>query len=498
MAASVEYRQEEMISGEIKEKENVDDLSLFVDFTGANLNLDVLQKSNQIRVALESAPVSPLKPETKSTIHGQDSGAGDLLNSLNNITDYDWLLSPPRHPLPSPEIEEQITLNDHTPISNGQSTSPESKLENPPADGTSTTDASPKPLVSSSNGVKPSRTIRRPSPSRKTPSTGSRPAPPTTRPTLTKPSRSSTPTSRATVAAATKPVAPIKRSTTPIQRSSVTAKSASRSSTPTPRPSVTAPVKSASLCSTPTQRPSVTASAKSAASRSSTPTQRPSVTASAKSAASRSSTPTQRPSVTASAKSAASRSSTPTQRPSVTASAKSAASRSSTPTQRPSVTATAKSASRSSTPTLRSSNGSVKSVMTRSRGHSNGDDDVNPVLMGTQMVERVVNMRKLAPPKQDRMSDPDNASGKLSVSQDNSGFGRSLSKKSFDMALRHLDIRRSMPGNMRASITKVPASSVYSVRPESGKTRTMSASDSPLATSSSASSDHSEPGHSYH
>ncbi|KAM0025931.1 hypothetical protein Hdeb2414_s0020g00552061 [Helianthus debilis subsp. tardiflorus] len=421
MAASVEYRQEEMISGEIKEKENVDDLSLFVDFSGVNLNLDVLQNSNQIRVALDSAPVSPLKPETKSTIHGQDSGAGDLLNSLNNITDYDWLLSPPRHPLPSPEIEEQITVIDHTPVSNGQSTSPESKLENPPADGTSTTDASPKPLVSSSNGVKPSRTIRRPSPSRKTPSTGSRPAPPTTRPTLTKPSRSSTPTSRATVAAATKPVAPIKRSTTPM-----------------PRLPVLAPTcKSTSRSSTPTQRTSVTATAKSA-------------------------------------------------------------SRSSTPTQRPSVTASAKSASRSSTPTLRSSNGGVKSVMTRSRGHSNGDDDVNPVLMGTQMVERVVNMRKLAPPKQDHISDPDNASGKLSVSQDNSGFGRSLSKKSFDMALRHLDIRRSMPGNMRASITKVPASSVYSVRPESGKTRTMSASDSPLATSSSASSDHSEPGHSYH
>ncbi|KAJ0561030.1 hypothetical protein HanHA300_Chr06g0218211 [Helianthus annuus] len=41
-----------MISGEIKEKENVDDLSLFVDFSGVNLNLDVLQNSNQIRVAL--------------------------------------------------------------------------------------------------------------------------------------------------------------------------------------------------------------------------------------------------------------------------------------------------------------------------------------------------------------------------------------------------------------------------------------------------------------
>ncbi|KAI7756053.1 hypothetical protein M8C21_019782 [Ambrosia artemisiifolia] len=498
--ASVEYRQEELSSAEM-EKENCDDLSLFADFNGLDFNLDLLQQSNRLHVALDSAPVSPLKPEIKSIIHGQDSGADDLLISLNNITDYHWLLSPPRHPLPSPEVEEQITLNDHTLIPNGLSTSPESKLENPTVDGTST------------NGVKPSSTIRRPSPSRKTPSTGSRHATPTTRPTLTKPSRSSTPTSRATVTATTKPLAPVKRSTTPtsrppvlaalskstsrsstpIQPLSVTAKSASRSSTPIKHPSITAPAKSASISSTPVQLPSVTASAKSA-SRSSTPTQRPSVTP-AKSA-SRSSTPTQRPSVTAPAKSA-SRSSTPIQRSSVTVSAKSA-SRSSTPTQRPSVTASAKSASRSSTPTLRSSNGGVKSGMTRGRGHSNGDDDVNPVLMGTQMVERVVNMRKLAPPRQDNMSDQDNASGKLSVSQDNSGFGRSLSKKSFDMALRHLDIRRSMPGNMRASITKIPASSVYSVRSESTKIRTMSASDSPLATSSSASSDHSEPGHSYH
>ncbi|KAI7734181.1 hypothetical protein M8C21_031080 [Ambrosia artemisiifolia] len=571
MAASVEYRQEELSSPEM-EKENCDDLSLFADFNGLDFNLDLLQQSNRLHVALDSAPVSPLKPEIKSIIHGQDSGADDLLISLNNITDYHWLLSPPRHPLPSPEVEEQITLNDHTLIPNGLSTSPESNLENPSADGAST-NVSPIVSASSFNGVKPSSTIRRPSPSQKVASTGSRHATPTTRPTLTKPSRSSTPTSRATVTATTKSVAPIKRSTTPTsrppllaalsksasrsstiiqplsvtaksasisstpvqlpsvtasaksasrsstptQRPSVTAlaKSASRSSTPTQRPSITAPAKSASISSTPVQLPSVTASAKSASrsstptqrasitapaksiSRSSTPTQRPAVTAPAKSA-SRSSTPIQRPSVTASTKSA-SRSSTPTQRPSVTASAKSA-SRSSTPTptQRPSVTASAKSASRSSTPTLRSSNGGVKSGMMRGRGHSNGDDDVNPVLMGTQMVERVVNMRKLAPPRQDNMSDQDNASGKLSVSQDNSGFGRSLSKKSFDMALRHLDIRRSMPGNMRASITKIPASSVYSVRPESTKIRTMSASDSPLATSSSASSDHSEPGHSYH
>lgn len=140
------------------------------------------------------------------------------------------------------------------------------------------------------------------------------------------------------------------------------------------------------------------------------------------------------------------------------------------------------------------SNGGVKSGVIKSRGNLNGNDDVNPVLMGTKIVERVVNMRKLAPPREDHISNQNNTSGKLSVSQDNSGFGRSLSKKSFDMALRHLDIRRSMPGNMRAMITKVPASSVYSVRSESTKTQTISASDSPLATSSSASS---ENGHSY-
>ena len=70
------------------------------------------------------------------------------------------------------------------------------------------------------------------------------------------------------------------------------------------------------------------------------------------------------------------------------------------------------------------------------------------------------------------------------------------------------DIRRSMPGNMRAMITKVPASTVYSVRSESTKTQTISASDSPLATSSSTSSDNypsfaddniaNENGHLYH
>ncbi|KAI3786835.1 hypothetical protein L1987_40842 [Smallanthus sonchifolius] len=483
MAASVQCRLEEMSSGDTKEKETSDDLSLFVDYSGANLNLDLLQKSNQIHVTFDSESEDPLKPKTVSIIHGQDSGSDDLLNSLNNITDYAWLLSPRCHVVPSSEMEEHITLTDHILISNGQSTSPKSKLENNPADGTSTTNISPKFPASSSNGVKSSSTIRRPSPSRKAPPTGSRSATPTTRPTLTKPLISSTPTSRATVTAATKPGAPIKRSTTP-----------------TPRPPVLAVAsKSTSRSSTPLQRPSILPVATKSTSRSSTPVQRPSIIANAKSA-SRSSTPTQRPSkpsgvLTTSAygnRSSSVMKSRPSKNPPemLDRSASASRVRPGPPTVKlPVIEMNLKAVPKRTSCSPSRGHGVVKSGITRGRGHSNGDDDVNPVLMGTQMVERVVNMRKLAPPRHDDISNQNNKSGKLSVSQDNSGFGRSLSKKSFDMALRHLDIRRSMPGNMRASITKVPASSVYSVRPDSTKTRTKSASDSPLATSSSAGSD---------
>ncbi|KAJ4903843.1 Uncharacterized protein Rs2_17794 [Raphanus sativus] len=68
---------------------------------------------------------------------------------------------------------------------------------------------------------------------------------------------------------------------------------------------------------------------------------------------------------------------------------------------------------------------------------SKTSDDVNPVLMGTQMVERVVNMRKLPPPKHDDKM--------------NSGFGRTLSRSSLDMAMRHMNIKHSVPGNLRVT-----------------------------------------------
>ena len=51
------------------------------------------------------------------------------------------------------------------------------------------------------------------------------------------------------------------------------------------------------------------------------------------------------------------------------------------------------------------------------------------------------------------------------------------------------DIRRTIPGNLRPLMTNIPASSMYSVRSGSTKSRTLSVSDSPLATSSNDSSE---------
>ncbi|KAI7755631.1 hypothetical protein M8C21_002698 [Ambrosia artemisiifolia] len=457
MDVSVEYGETDMSFGEIKEKEKGDDVSLFVDF---------VPKSNRIEVT-------------------------SVFTSIVFL--IKMVLSPCRNPVPSLEMDEHTTPTDNILISNGQSNSPQSKLEHPPADCTPTTNVAPKLPTSISNGVKSlNATIRRPSPSKKAPST-------------TKPlRRSSTPTSRAAATAATKPMAPIKRSTTPTPRPSIfpAAKSASRSSTPTPQPSKIAAVKSASRSSTPTQRPSVLSASKST-SRSSTPIQRPSIVAAAKSA-SRSSTPTSRPSNPSGSLTKSvngNRSSSAMKSPGISPSVKSRPSKNpqempersavKLPATETNFKAVPKRTSCSPSRRLGSNGGGiniVKSGITRGHGHpnGNGDDDVNPVLMGTKMVERVVNMRKLAPPRQDDISNQNNnTSGKLSVSQENSGFGRSLSKKSFDMAMRHLDIRRSMPGNMRAMITKIPASSVYSVRQESTKTGTINTLDSSIATSSS-------------
>ncbi|KAL5126729.1 hypothetical protein HKD37_14G039289 [Glycine soja] len=142
----------------------------------------------------------------------------------------------------------------------------------------------------------------------------------------------------------------------------------------------------------------------------------------------------------------------------------------------------------------RSSNGISRptgsSMPAVNRAYSKANDNVSPVVMGTKMVERVINMRKLAPPRLDDKNSFHNLSGKSSSSPDSSGFGRSLSKKSLDMAIRHMDIRRRAPGDLRPSLmTKIPASSMYSVRSGLQRSRTGSISGSPHATSSNASSE---------
>ncbi|MCL7035510.1 hypothetical protein MKW94_011039 [Papaver nudicaule] len=376
----------------------------------------------------------------------------------------------------------------------------------------------------------------------KQPSRPSRPSTPTSRAALPS-SKTTAPPSRSTARSSTptsRTATPSARSSTPTARSSTPS---ARSSTPTARSSTPSAVSSApsARSSTPSARSS-TPSARPAATsaRSSTPT-RPTVPASK--TTSRTSTPTRRPS-------------TPSNAPSVSGLTRSSSAIKSGPTitrnpvpssgsapvmkSRPWKPSEMPGYSHDAPPNLRTSmparpvsafrgrpggpsagpatdigsngrprrqscspsrgrapNGSVhsnrSSVPASSRAYANGNDHVNPVLMGTQMVERVVNMRKLNPPKQDDPRSAHNNSGKSSSSLDSSGFGRSLSKKSLDMAMRHMDIRQRVPGSLRPLMTNIPASSMYSVRsgPARSRTVSVSVSDSPLATSSNCSSEQS-------
>ncbi|KAJ0234951.1 GPI-anchored protein [Hirschfeldia incana] len=120
----------------------------------------------------------------------------------------------------------------------------------------------------------------------------------------------------------------------------------------------------------------------------------------------------------------------------------------------------------------------------RAKTSNNGGGLISPVAKGVLMVERVVSARKLAPP---RLTEKGGSNaGKSSSGADGVGFGRNLSKSSFDMALRHMDIKQgSMKGNFRQLATKVPAASLYSVR-SSGTRRKRPVSSSGSSESSSA------------
>ncbi|KAE8711666.1 putative Arginyl-tRNA--protein transferase [Hibiscus syriacus] len=437
-----------------------------------------------------------------SALPVRKTAAENFLNSENEKSDYDWLLTPPGTPLfPSLEMESQKTLISQLGMSNVRPVALKTRLANLPGEPVSKSTLALKQQTPSA-GVNSSNTLTKRPSSSGGPKSASRPATPTGRPTIpsaTKPSRSSTPTSRANLPSV-KPAASTVRSSTPTR-------STARSLTPTARPSLPAS-KSTSRSSTPTRRPAsssgtLTATAPSA--RSSSVTRSAHTTSSVPKSASLTShiKPAPASSVTKSVPAASS-----ITKPTSTTTKSSVPSRGTSPTvksrpwkpsempgfsletppnlrtslpERPSSASRGRPGapgSRSSSVEAnsngrprrqscsparsRASSGSIgngSSIRSLRRAEPNGSDSESPVVIGTKMVERVL------------------------------GFGRTLSKKSLDMAMRHMDIRRTISGNQRPLMTNVPASSIYSVRSGSTRSRTVSVSDSPLATSSTVSSE---------
>ncbi|KAL4278212.1 hypothetical protein GQ457_03G030090 [Hibiscus cannabinus] len=84
--------------------------------------------------------------------------------------------------------------------------------------------------------------------------------------------------------------------------------------------------------------------------------------------------------------------------------------------------------------------------------YSKVSENLSPVTIGNKMVERVINMQKRVPPKQvDKHSSPSNLSRK-STSPDSSGL---LSKKSLDIAIRHMVLQGLVRNLVSAVMTKM-------------------------------------------
>ncbi|XP_012850335.1 PREDICTED: uncharacterized serine-rich protein C215.13-like isoform X1 [Erythranthe guttata] len=336
----------------------------------------------------------------------------NLLNLDIETSDYSWLLPQPNSSsLPSVETDEQDSASSQIKISESAAISSKSELENTrdeessaSLNDTSSTSAIKKPL--SSKDKKPSLPAK------------SKPAP-----------RTSTPTSRPTLSSST--TRPISRSSTPSSRPSIPiiSKSGPRSSTPTARKPTCAPALDRSS-SGKKMGPTITKSSVQSRGTSPTVKSRPS-----------------KPSENILSSSQNPKVSSVPKRP-VSASRSTRSSSSSNEKPKPRQKSCSPPKVRASV--IRSGYKTGSKILSRS---SNGvDDDVNPVLMGTKMVDRVVNMRKLAPPKQDEYAVSSDNTRKSS--HENSGFGRSLSKKSLDMAIRHMDIRRSIPEKLRPIATR--------------------------------------------
>ncbi|XP_077216655.1 uncharacterized protein LOC143851193 [Tasmannia lanceolata] len=495
--ASVKQRQGRNFGAVMKEKE--EELALFLEMRKREKernSLLLMHSPDDFDPSLGSKPgSSPIFKIVSSA--PRKAASDDFLNSEGEKNDYDWLLTPPGTPLfPSLEMEANKSTLVQIGTPKARPTALKSRLANPQIEP-----ASRGSLVSRQStlysGLNSSNSgMRRPSSSGGPGSSASRPATPTGRPTLpstSRPSRPATPTSRATIPSS-KPMPPSSRSSAPPPRSS----------TPTARPSIPAS-KPASRSATPTRRPSTPSSVpissappgrSSSVTKSAPPTSRNPVPSRGTSPTvkSRPWKPSEMPGFSLDAPPNL-RTSLP-ERPASASRGRPGApsSRSSSveavPNGRPRRQSCSPSRGRPPNGSIHSSGSSIPGAR---RSHSNGNDSVSPVLIGNKMVERVINQRRLAPPKQDdQRSTHNNPAGKSSSSPDSTGFGRTLSKKSLDMAMRHMDIRRTIPGNLRPLMANIPASSMYSVR--SGpvrSSRTTSVSVSPIATRSNCSSEQS-------
>ncbi|KAG2245842.1 hypothetical protein Bca4012_069107 [Brassica carinata] len=419
------------------------------------------------------------------------TAAENFLYSENEKSDYDWLLTPPG--TPQFEKESHRSVMNELDAPNSRPTFLKSRLGNCGEEMISGNNNNPQ--VSSSSGPSSVAGLRRPSSSCSSRST-SRPSTPTRRSTPTttsttrtvtttraSASRSSTPTSRATLTAA--------RATTSTSAPRTTTSTGSRSATPTrskTQPSSSAPSKkSLSRAATPTRRPSTPTGPSVVSSKA--PSRGTSPAPTLKS--SRPRKPPEMPGFSLEAPPNL-RTTLPNRpvsdtrgRPGV---ASAPGSRSSSIERGSGGVVHARrqscSPSRRQAP-IGNTNGSLPGARGRGGKANNGGssyDSFSPVAMGNKMVERVVNMRKLGPPRL-----TENGGGRGTVKSNSAfnslGYGRNLSKSSIDMALRHMDIRRGMTGNLRPLVTKVPASSMYSVR-----SRSTSVTNSPVATSSTMSS----------
>ncbi|CAA6669461.1 unnamed protein product [Spirodela intermedia] len=432
----------------IKEKD--EELALFLEMRKREKerqnSLLLNNNSDELDTLPDSKPGSSPIFKIVSSVPTRRTGADDFLNSDNNKNDYDWLLTPPGTPLfPSLDKETQRSPVGHIGTPKTRPTMLKSRA--PDLFLGHRRRWSGKRRPSSSGGLSLS-------------SVSSRPATPTGRPvhppavTSSRPSRSSTPTSRASITSSTRPAAAAPpRSSTP---------AAARSSTPTS-------IRSSSAAAAAAAAPSNPSSSR----RSATPT------ATARRASGpppplRSSAPATRSSVPST------RSSVPSPRgPSPTV-----RSRPWKPSEMPGFSLDAPPNLRTSMPERPSS---------ASRGRPGGAPAARSA--SVEATARLTGAGAGGGGRGRRQSSWGSSKGctggKSSSSPDSSGFGRNLSKKSLDMAMRHMDIRRSIPNSLRPLMTNIPASSMYSVRSSgsTGRTRAVGVSDSPLATSSNASSE---------